>query len=154
MAGMSIVVLLTGGALLFAALIVLMIFPLPFSAKKWVIGLISKFTIGFYASMVLLAMMFVQEFTEQRKFDSRRRRAMNGEDGMNLHYFAFEYFKRQKQMYLIGIVLVMNAIAVILARYLKALIVQHEDLQAQKEAAARAAEQPARGNAQQAPAAE
>ena len=143
MAGESLSSLLIGLSVLLCLVIVVMVFPLPFSLKKQVIGYMSKATLGFYGMLALLFVMFLQEFNEQRKFDERRRKATDSGEGTNLHYFAFEYFRHQRQMYLVLVALVINVIATVILRALKVFVKEHEQLQEEvrqaEEAARRAA---------------
>ena len=120
------------------ALIILIVVPMPLTPKQKLVSLISRLSVVLYGVMLLLCAVFAQEFNEQRKFAVRRSRAIEGVEGANLHYFAFECFKHQRDMYLVGVTLAMTAVLSVLVRIVNSFMAQHKDLMAQRESRARA----------------
>ena len=116
------------------ALIVLLVFPLPFSLRSSLVNMVSKFRIPLFATIGVLGVCTAQEFNEQRKFGQRRHSAASSAEGSNLHYFAAEYFKHQRNMYNLLIGIVLCIIVLILQKLLVNFVRQHNALQDQLQA--------------------
>lgn len=112
----------------FAGLIFAVSFPFPFVMRKKVNSLLSKSFYPVLIVLALLAILFIQEFVEQTKYNNRRKQATQGEVSSNLHYFASNYFLHQRNMYIVLTSITCASIFLILQRLVDTFINEHNCL--------------------------
>lgn len=134
--------------LISVAAIVVMVIPFPFSLRYKIALQIQKYKLYLFGVIGICIAYFVQEFTEQAKFVSRRREAV----GDSQFFFAAQQFRHQRNMYIIALTVVMVAVVYILSKMLKDFLGEQKLLKEQL--AVRQQLENNRGNQENAPAAE
>lgn len=114
-------------SILCVAAVVLLIFPLPVSIREKVIGFFYKLIYPLFIVILILLVVFIQEFTEQRKFTERRK---NSQDG-NRQFYVSEQFRHQRNMYLTLLSIVLVGIVCILSRVLNSFVSEYNFLKEQ-----------------------
>ena len=114
---------------LFLGLITLLVFPFPMSLKKKISRFFARLIIPILGSIAILFYCICNEFIEQRKYGKRRLLAADGESGSsNLQFFASEYFRHQRNMYISIISGVAGCVVVILVKLVSTFIKENDVL--------------------------
>ena len=114
------------------AIIVLLIFPFPLNIRVKLTSWISKTIYPTYTIILILFVFLLNFFFEQKKLHKKHSvyQASSINHGLTTP-FDVEYFKSQRNMYIILLMISLLSITVILSKVLARLIGQHSDLQDQ-----------------------
>ena len=112
------------------ALIVAFIFPLPFSLRVKFIRNASRLFKAFLIIFGILLIFFIQEYLNQRKLGKQL--VGNNVIGVSTNFIASNYFRHQRNMYLISIVIVLCIIVLTLTRVSSVFAEQHNNLLEQR----------------------
>ena len=125
---LSIIIIITG------AIIALLIIPFPLDMRAKFTSWISKTIYPFYFLILIFFAFFLNEFFEQRKLYQKHveyiKTSLNRSPTTP---FDVEYFKHQRNMYIILLMIALTAISLIFSRVLARLIGENSDLNDQLE---------------------
>ncbi|OHT10179.1 hypothetical protein TRFO_20549 [Tritrichomonas foetus] len=118
----------------FICLAILLAFPFPITIRRKISRISIKLFFPIFGLISFFLIIFLQEFFEQQKYGFRRKEAANGEKGAsNLRYFASEYFRHQRNMYIALTSIACGSVFLILTRLLRSYLNEHNTLLEQLE---------------------